>query len=257
MLFACLDETQARENIDGDLFEIGVHHGRSAVFLASMLRGRQSLGVCDLFDSQASNVSRSGAGDRAIFEANLRSAIGGESSVRIFQQPSSTLRLEESGTNHRFVHIDGGHNAEEALGDLRLASEAIVAGGVIALDDAINPVWPGVAEGLMRFLQEKTDYCVALLAFNKAILCRRDVAEMYVAPFEAERTRCDFGLTYPWHLKQLPMAGFGTRIFFVPSYVSPSSIGARLHRVYHANRWTRSLILRPVWRLLGVPQSGG
>ena len=46
MLFACLDETPGREGIHGDFFEIGVHHGRSAVFLASMLRAPgESLGV--------------------------------------------------------------------------------------------------------------------------------------------------------------------------------------------------------------------
>jgi hypothetical protein len=176
--------------------------------------------------------------------------------ARIFQQASSTLRPADIGTGHRFVHIDGGHNADEALGDLRLAAQVTVKGGIIALDDAINPVWPGVAEGLMSFLEERADYCVALLGFNKAILCRREIADVYVAPFESERARGEYGLTYPWHLKQLPLAGFGARIFFIPSYVSPSSIGARLHRIYHANPWTRTRILRPVWRLLGVPQSG-
>ena len=137
------------------------------------------------------------------------------------------------------MHIDGGHNADEALGDLRLAAEVTVPGGIIALDDAINPVWPGVAEGLMCFLRERADYCVALLGFNKAILCRRDVANMYVTPCESEGVRNGYGLTYPWHLKQLPLAGFSARIFFVPSYVSTSSMGARLHRLYYANQWTR------------------
>ena len=241
MLFACLDETQGREGIHGDFFEIGVHHGRSAVFLASMLRAPgESLGVCDLFGSQAGNVSRSGAGDRAIFEANLRRAAGTQSNVRVFQQSSSTLRPADIGSSYRFVHIDGGHNADEALGDLRLAAEVTVPGGIIALDDAINPVWPGVAEGLMCFLRERADYCVALLGFNKAILCRRDVANMYVTPCESEGVRSGYGLTYPWHLKQLPLAGFSARIFFVPSYVSTSSMGARLHRLYYANQWTRS-----------------
>ena len=251
MLFACLDETQRREGIHGDLFEIGVHHGRSAVFLASMLSvPGQSIGVCDLFDSQAGNVSRSGAGNRAIFEANLRRALGNAVNARIFQQASSTLRPADIGTSHRFVHIDGGHNADEALGDLRLAAQVTVKGGIIALDDAINPVWPGVAEGLMSFLEERADYCVALLGFNKAILCQREIANVYVAPFESDRARSEYGLTYPWHLKQLPLAGFGARIFWIPSYVSSSSIGARLHGSHHANPWTRSPILRPVWRLL-------
>ena len=41
-LFAAIDEIQKRAGITGNLFEIGVHHGKTAIFLARMLREARS-----------------------------------------------------------------------------------------------------------------------------------------------------------------------------------------------------------------------
>src|SRR5687768_6666561 len=73
MWFAWIDDIQKSHGIEGDIFEIGVHHGRSAILLAAMARPRRErLGVCDVFADQTSNVSGSGHGHREIFERNLR-----------------------------------------------------------------------------------------------------------------------------------------------------------------------------------------
>jgi hypothetical protein len=49
----------------GDLFEIGVHHGRSALLLSHMARTGEWVRVCDLFGAQSDNVSSSGGGTEA------------------------------------------------------------------------------------------------------------------------------------------------------------------------------------------------
>jgi hypothetical protein len=43
--------------VEGHLFEVGVHHGRSAVLLSQLARRGERLGVCDLFGEQGHNVS--------------------------------------------------------------------------------------------------------------------------------------------------------------------------------------------------------
>jgi hypothetical protein len=69
MLFAWIDDIQKSSGLVGDIFEIGVHHGKSAVFLGAMLDPiLENLSVCDLFGAQTKNVSRSGFGNRQILE---------------------------------------------------------------------------------------------------------------------------------------------------------------------------------------------
>src|ERR1700688_3135528 len=85
-LFALLNSAQHELDIRGDLFEIGTHYGRSARFLADMLRQGETLGCCDLFGGQNANKSGSGFGDRQIFEENLAEHL---EHLRIYEQLSS------------------------------------------------------------------------------------------------------------------------------------------------------------------------
>jgi hypothetical protein len=104
-LFALLDEIQRETGTTGDLFEIGAHHGKSAVVLGRMARSGETVGVCDIFSGQGENISASGLGDRMIFEANMREHAPGVS-VRVFECVSSALTRENVGTC-RFFHVDG------------------------------------------------------------------------------------------------------------------------------------------------------
>ena len=69
MFFAMLNEIQLQNQVQGNIFEIGVHHGRSTLFLAGMLDNPdENLQVCDLFRNQDLNVTCSGKGNRAVLE---------------------------------------------------------------------------------------------------------------------------------------------------------------------------------------------
>src|SRR5919201_5160924 len=71
-LFALLDEAQRARGVVGDAVEIGVHHGKSALLLGSMLDcSAERLVVCDLFGAQEQNVTVSGRGDYDIFVSNV------------------------------------------------------------------------------------------------------------------------------------------------------------------------------------------
>ena len=169
-LFAAIDEIQQREGIRGNLFEIGVHHGKTAIFLARMRRDGELLGVCDVFEQQELNRDRSGEGSRELFENNMR-AFGGP--ARVFAKPSSELTADDTTTNCRFFHIDGGHRPEDVMTDLDTASRALHADGIVAVDDLFNPSWPGVSEGVYRFLAARPEvFAPILIGGNKVFFAR-------------------------------------------------------------------------------------
>lgn len=253
MLIAWIDEIQKSDGVAGDVFEIGVHHGKSALLLAALLRpGRETLGVCDLFADQSRNLSASGAGDRQIFEANMKAHAGSDLQMRIFAKPSSALTREEIGANVRIFHIDGGHNVEEALNDLQLAAATTVDAGVIVLDDPFRADWPGVTHAAVRFLEENRAFCAVAVGFNKMILTRREVADRYAREIDAKDQRAAHNIIYPWQLKVLPFMGHPLRIFHVPSYLSLHSLRAKAIRYHHFNRWTHVPVLAPVVYLAKV-----
>lgn len=180
-LFGFLDEVQKREAITGTLFEIGVHHGKTALFLARAAREGEVLGVCDVFEQQELNRDRSGEGSLALFLRNLR-ALGGldEARLRVFARESSTLTTDDTTTGCRFFHIDGGHRPEDVMNDLAVAERALLPDGVVAVDDLFNPNWPGVGEGFYRFLASRPDTFVPILiGGNKVLFTRPDAAARY------------------------------------------------------------------------------
>lgn len=214
-LFGLLDEAQRAAGVAGDLFEIGVHHGRSAVLLCHMARGDERVAVCDIFGAQEHNASRSGLGNRAIFERNISAYAPAARDLVIFEKQSSEMTPAEIGSPYRFFHVDGGHLAEEALGDLQLASHVLHELGVIVLDDPFKPEWPGVTEALLQFLDERQDLVPVALGFNKLVICRRASRPMYD---QALLKPWDYFDSRVWEAKDLPLAGSHIHIFMIPTY---------------------------------------
>lgn len=214
-LFAFLDEVQKSAGVSGDLFEIGAHHGKSAVVLANLARPPETIGICDLFGSQSLNASASGAGDRAIVEHNMATLAPG-ANVRIFECPSGELTLDQIGRT-RFFHIDGGHLAPEAMNDLLLGSAATIAAGLIVVDDPYRPEWPGVTEAILGFLAKSPEWVTVAVGFNKQVLARRDHAHHYSSALNGDRV-WNFLDHRVYERKSLPISGADAVIFHVPSY---------------------------------------
>ncbi len=181
-LFAWVDHIQKQEGIVGNLFEIGVHHGKTSILLSYMTDSvREQLGVCDVFDTVEKNVTGSGCGDKEIFLDNFKSYAGDPSFLRIFVKPSAELLLDEIGTGYRFFHVDGGHSAEEVFGDLCLADSALLERGIVAVDDYFNENWPGVSEGVCRFMIERPNRLVPVaVGFNKVLFSKPSQQKWYL-----------------------------------------------------------------------------
>lgn len=249
LLFSWIDEVQRAHSIAGHCFEIGVHRGKSAILLSHLLRPGERLGVCDLFDEQSGNVSRSGSGDRAVFESNMERFGTARDRLAIFAKSSLALTAAEIGTGQRFFHVDGGHNADEALSDVRLAAECLVRGGVIVVDDPFRHEWPGVTEAIIRFLDERPDFSAVLVGFNKLVLVHSDSAAMYADSMDDRTTRAEFGLVYPWQLRTRTFMGRPLRIFYVPTRTNARSLRARVEQVHRSQPWSRTPAAEGVIRL--------
>ncbi len=177
-LFGAIDEIQKLEDIRGNLFEIGVHHGKSTVLLARMARAGEVVGACDIFEAQDLNRDASGKGDKDIFLGNVR-AFGQVAELNVFAKSSQALTVEDTG-QCRFFHIDGGHWPAIVMSDLATADRALGPGGVIAVDDVFNPSWPGVGEGFYRYMAENPGRLVPILiGANKVFLARPDFAPTF------------------------------------------------------------------------------
>jgi len=238
MLFAWIDEIQKRNNIAGDCFEIGCHHGKSAVLLASLIDpGKEKLAVCDLFGQQSDNVSRSGNGDLYAFNLNMQPLRKMGVGINIFQKNSADLTSAEIGRNYRIFHVDGGHNPDEALTDLRLAAECTIESGVLVLDDPFRMEWPGVTEALVRFLDERPDFQAIMTGFNKLVLTREKWSGIYLAALDSTNQRETYGFSYPWRVKEMAFHSTYLRVFYVPDYLQRKTIGNAARWVYNKSGW--------------------
>jgi hypothetical protein len=176
---------QERTGIGGSLLEIGVFYGRYlSVLLRSAVRTRDPIVALDTFEVVGAPV----------VELMLRPLDSGR--VKYVQRSSRMTTASELreilGVRARFVSIDGSHAAEDAFWDLCLAEQVVAAQGVVALDDFLNPMTPGVNEAAHRFFAESRTLVPFAYTANKLFLCTTEGFATYRDVFEqaviADRT---------------------------------------------------------------------
>ncbi|HEY0614055.1 MAG TPA: class I SAM-dependent methyltransferase [Candidatus Elarobacter sp.] len=168
---------QEAAGIRGSLLEVGVFYGRYlSILLRSALRTGDPIAALDTFEIVGA----------PLVELMMRPLAAGR--VTYVQQASRTISAGEIaqvlGTASRFISIDGSHAAEDALWDLGLAQELIAPEGVIAVDDFLNPVTPGVNEAVHRFFAEPRRVVPFAYTANKLFLCPAGRAATYRGVFE-------------------------------------------------------------------------
>jgi hypothetical protein len=155
---ASLLDFQLDTGVQGAVGEIGVHHGKLFILLALGRRPGETAVAIDIFGDQHLNADRSGAGDRAIFLANVRRWLGGGAQqLEILQRSSLEVRpedlLQRCGPL-RVISVDGGHTEACVINDLMLAQAVLAPKGLVVLDDQYNEFWPEVSSGVARYLND-------------------------------------------------------------------------------------------------------
>ena len=151
-----LQQFQDRLEVKGDIGEIGVHHGRF-FFALDALRsaGERSLAI-DVFGNQSLNIDRSGLGDLEKFTGYVRDVSHDPSGISVFAGDSlgnkSREYMEKGRFFFRLFSVDGGHTVIHALNDIKLAESFLCSGGVVLVDDFCHAGFPGVTEGIFKYL---------------------------------------------------------------------------------------------------------
>ncbi|TKR29720.1 class I SAM-dependent methyltransferase [Luteimonas gilva] len=179
-LILAADRRQKAAGVRGPVLEIGVHHGRLFLLFAMLARSDEKALALDLFEDQHLNIDWSGRGDRAALWKNIDTYLGDRERVIAIRANSLDLgpnSLDEhlSGQKVRLLSVDGGHTREHVLNDLALASAWLHADGIVFVDDFYNADWPGVNEGVVRYLTDPA-HGLAPLCYgdNKLLMCKRE-----------------------------------------------------------------------------------
>jgi Methyltransferase domain len=150
LLFDWFLSRQRDREEPGDLLEVGVYLGKSAVFSGSYRREGERFTVCDLFDSPAEdtrNVAEMAKSystlTRRSFEANYLAFH--DELPAVVQGPSSLVPDHVAPGSCRFVHVDASHLYEHVHSDIDNARTRLKAHGIVALDDFRAEHCPGVA----------------------------------------------------------------------------------------------------------------
>jgi hypothetical protein len=171
ILFMAYNQLIRAAGIAGDTLEIGVYRGLSALAIASLRAPGRRMYAIDLFDELAGGEAYgSGSGYRRMFEDNMRSFYTPLDFLVSITGASGKLKTSDFDKSFSFCHVDGGHSPEETCADLQFASEILLPGGLLALDDYFNPQHPGVCEGALEF-RRKNDGVLRPLAlgYNKVL----------------------------------------------------------------------------------------
>ncbi|WMY07506.1 class I SAM-dependent methyltransferase [Paraburkholderia phenoliruptrix] len=219
---AYLSLEQVRLGLVGDVAEIGVHHGRLFLLLANAITSSETAHAIDVFDDQEKNIDQSGHGNRQVFERNVRH-FAPTANVNIIQE--SSLDLDKTGFTDREIRmfsIDGGHTAAITRNDLQVAEKCLVDGGIVVLDDVLNPHWLGVVSGLADYLRTGGTLVPFAVSPNKVYLTSNiDHAEKYrgvmatAFPLSQEKVNIEFFGScvdyYGYHPYYEPNGGTGVR----------------------------------------------
>jgi SAM-dependent methyltransferase len=150
-LFAQIDALQRSRAIGGDLLEIGVYHGKSAITLGYLARPPERLVVCDLFMDNEGTTEENRAENERWYEGYQRDDFE-RTYLRFHTELPTILAISSTDIDadamagqFRLIHIDGSHNFEIVRQDIRTAERLLGPGGVVVCDDWSTPHNPGSA----------------------------------------------------------------------------------------------------------------
>lgn len=154
-------------NVKGDICEIGVAYGKSAICLSQFKNKDDNLYLYDIFSEEIKNKA----------EQNIKKFGAAENLIFRIQ---NTMDLEYSNIQFKYplklLHIDGCHEHSAVLNDLIIFSPHVKYDGVIILDDFNDYEYPGVNSAASEFMLSKynrDNWRIYAIGDNKAYMCRK------------------------------------------------------------------------------------
>jgi hypothetical protein len=193
-----LSQSQVQNGVHGDLLEIGLFHGRTAVMLGLLRRpGERFVGI-DAFGSSESiqhqdrQVDLDYYGDgkaiRKGFDQNWQKFILSASDdpdakpilIEKDSRSVSQKELQSATSGVRLFSLDGGHSEISTYHDLELAESVVKDGGILILDDYFLEDCPAVSVGAMRyFLTTESKFVPFLIFCGRVFFTTADYVQAY------------------------------------------------------------------------------
>ncbi|GGW89681.1 class I SAM-dependent methyltransferase [Streptomyces lomondensis] len=150
VLFTWFLEQQKKQGMSGDLLELGVYMGKSAILLGHHLQEGEKFTVCDLFEGEAPDGANKAESQKSYasltqqaFERNYLSFH--DTLPTVIAGPSSLVSEKVAPDTCRFIHIDASHLYEHVYGDIGAAHDILRPDGIVVLDDFRSEHTPGVS----------------------------------------------------------------------------------------------------------------
>lgn len=183
-----LGTLQDNLKIKGNITEIGVYHGKFLLALSYFARTSEKIIAIDVFDDQDKNIDQSGVGNLKILESNIvKFGLGKTFIIKkhdsISLTPYDVVTLTSEQGAARIISVDGCHTVEHTFNDLQTAQSCLAPGGVIILDDYMQPHWPGVTEALSVFFRTPPKVKPFFYAYHKLFMTGAGWHEPYYSYF--------------------------------------------------------------------------
>ena len=173
-----IDSFFSKNNILGNILEIGVFRGLSFIPLRMLLKDTEEAVAVDIFDKYYNHEL-----DDEIFKNNVISIFDNLDHIHIIKDSTKNLDKKnfalKNELQYRIISVDGGHMYDDVITDLTLAKDILHKDGVVIIDDYLNSSWPEVKIGVDDFLKKNEDirthrqylhHNKLLLTFNKSVI---------------------------------------------------------------------------------------
>ena len=177
MSLAVLNTIQSKNNIKGNIIEIGVYKGKSFSFLSHLIKENETLFGYDTFPEdyyESTKLALEKYG--AIVKFELIKADTSELN-------DDDIKAKINGKGIRILHIDAGHEYHEVLHSLLSFSPYVMDAGIIVMDDYQDPEFPGIEAAVLDFceIDRPRRFIPFFSGANKIYLCSTYMANIYQA----------------------------------------------------------------------------
>ncbi|WHM41086.1 class I SAM-dependent methyltransferase [Streptomyces sp. BPTC-684] len=194
-LFDWLLAHQRAQGICGDLLELGVYKGKSAILIGFHAADGERFTVCDLFDAGEA-PDDSTATEMRVYYPTLTRQVFEANYLRFHRRLPTVIQSSSSGiTTHvperscRFVHIDASHLYHHVRVDIAAARQLLTEDGIVSLDDFRSPHTPGVAAATWE--------AVLTIGLKPVVLTENKLYGTWGSPNDVRDTLADRLATHP------------------------------------------------------------
>lgn len=158
----------------GDICELGVAFGKSAIGLSLCKKTKDNLYLYDCFTADITPEHAKGLVETYGDNTNIHWNV-----CDLMKLKKEDIMFEN---NLRYLHIDACHLHNAVLNDLNNFSDFVCDAGVIVVDDYNDPEYPGINTAITQFClsNKRKTWTMFAIGQNKAYMCRKGMEKYYM-----------------------------------------------------------------------------